>query len=191
MNKIASYCNFASWSPDGLYINLLSVSRVYFQLLCSLYYTFWFILCVLSSGFYNFWFHRTTAWLGLKGSSRGHVVQSSCYSRFTQNRLHLQTDFEYVQRRRLHSISGQSTPVLWHHQRKEVFPHVQIAFPVFQFVLIVPCSVAGHHWKGFAPILLTPALKIFLCIDKIFSQHSLLQAGQAQPPQSFFITKML
>lgn len=91
MNKIASYCNFASWSPDGLYINLLSVSHVYFQLLCFLYYTFWFILCVLGSGFYNFWFHRITAWLGLKRSSGGHVVQFSCWSRFTQNRLHKTT----------------------------------------------------------------------------------------------------
>jgi len=57
----------------------------------------------------------------------------------------VQAGFEYLQRRRLHSLSGQPVPVLRHPQREEVLPHVQTELPVLQSVPVAPCPVAGHH----------------------------------------------
>jgi len=57
----------------------------------------------------------------------------------------IQAGLEYVRRRRLHKLPGQPVPVLRHHQREEVLPHVQTEFPLLQFVPIGPCPVAGHH----------------------------------------------
>jgi len=74
----------------------------------------------------------------------------------------VQAGLEYLQRRRLHSPSGQPVPVLRHPQREEVLPHVQMELPLLQFVPVGPCPVAGHHWKELGPILLTPTLEIFL-----------------------------
>jgi len=54
----------------------------------------------------------------------------------------LQVSLEYLQRRRLHNLSGQPVPVLCHPQREEVLPLVQMEL---QFVPIAPCPVAGHH----------------------------------------------
>jgi len=76
----------------------------------------------------------------------------------------VQASFEYIQRRRLHNLSGQPVLVLCHSHNQEVLPHIQMQFLLFQFVPIAPCPVAGHHRKEFGPILLTPALKIFLSI---------------------------
>ena len=56
----------------------------------------------------------------------------------------IQAGFEYLQRRRLHNLSGQPVPVLGHPQSK-VFPHIQMELPVFQFVPIAPCPVTGHR----------------------------------------------
>jgi len=52
---------------------------------------------------------------------------------------------EYLQRRRIHSLSGQPDPVLRHPQREEVLPHVQTELPMLQFVPISSCPVTGHH----------------------------------------------
>jgi len=41
---------------------------------------------------------------------------------------------------------------------------------MLQFVPIAPCPVAGHHWKESGPVLLTPALQIFMGISKVPSQ---------------------
>jgi len=57
----------------------------------------------------------------------------------------VQAGLEYLQRRRLHSPSGQPVPGLHHPQREEVLPHVQLELPLLQFVPIAPCPVAGHH----------------------------------------------
>jgi len=57
----------------------------------------------------------------------------------------VQAGLEYLQRRRLHNLSGQPVPVLCHPQREEVLPHVQTELPVPQFVPTAPCPVAGHH----------------------------------------------
>jgi len=51
----------------------------------------------------------------------------------------VQVGFEYLQRRRLHNLPGQPIPVLRHPQSEEVLPHVQMDFPMLQFVPIVLC----------------------------------------------------
>lgn len=58
----------------------------------------------------------------------------------------VQMTFEYLQRWRLHNLSGQSqtVTVLGCPPSKKVFFDVQRETPVFQFVLIAPCSVTGH-----------------------------------------------
>ena len=103
----------------------------------------------------------------------------------------VQVGLEYLQRRRLHNLPGQPVPVLRHPQREEVLPLVWMELPVLQCVPITPCPVAGHHWKEFGPILLTPTLEIFISIYKVPSQPSLLQAEQAQLPQPLLLGEML
>ena len=57
----------------------------------------------------------------------------------------VQVGLEYLQRTRLHILSGQPVPVLHHPQREEVLPYVQAELPMVQFVPIAPCPVTGHH----------------------------------------------
>ena len=102
-----------------------------------------------------------------------------------------QAGLEYLQKRRLHSPSGQPGPGLRHPQREEVLPRVQLELPRLQFVPVAPCPVAGHHWKESGPVLLTPTLQIFRGILKVPSQPSLLQAEQAQLPQPLLVGEML
>lgn len=103
----------------------------------------------------------------------------------------VQTGFVSLQRKRLHNLFVQPAPVLCHPQCKEVFPHIQMALPVFQFVPIAPYPVAGHQWKESGPILLTPTIDIFVRIDKIPSQSFLLQGKQTQLSQPVLIREML
>ena len=46
--------------------------------------------------------------------------------------------FEHLQRKRLHNLSGQLSPVLCHPQNK-VLSHVHMELPKFQFVRTAPC----------------------------------------------------
>jgi len=85
---------------------------------------------------------------------------------------HVQAGREYLQRRRLHRLPGQTESGLRHPQREEVLPHVQMELPLLQFVPVAPCPVTGHHWKESGPILLTPTLQIFISIYKVPSQPS-------------------
>uniref|UniRef100_A0A8B9P213 CUB and sushi domain-containing protein 3 n=1 Tax=Apteryx owenii TaxID=8824 RepID=A0A8B9P213_APTOW len=58
----------------------------------------------------------------------------------------IQAGFEYLQRRRLHHLSGQPVPVLCHPHSEKVFPHVQMEVSVFQFVPVYnlePCEDPG------------------------------------------------
>ena len=75
----------------------------------------------------------------------------------------VQAGLEYVQRRRLHHLTGQPVPGLRYPQREEVPPHVQTELPVLQFVPIAPCPVARHYWKE-----LGPTSKICKCCLKLF-----------------------
>ena len=96
--------------------------------------------------------------------------------------------FEYLPRRRLHNFSGQPVPVLYHLQSKKVFPHVCLELPTFQ-VVPIPSSVTQNHRKESGPIHFTPALEIFISIDKIPSQ--LHHAEQPQVSHSFLIRETL
>ena len=109
---------------------------------------------------------------------QGHLEQ------FAQDLI--QAGFEYLQRKRIHSLSGQPVPGLRHPQREEVLPHVQLELPLLQFVPVAPCPVAGHHWKESGPILLTPTLQIFVSFSKVLSQPSLLQMYVPEALQSTF-----
>ena len=57
----------------------------------------------------------------------------------------VQVGLEYLQRRKIHNLSGQLVPGLRHPQSKEVLPHAQVELPMLQFVPVTPCPVAGHH----------------------------------------------
>ena len=57
----------------------------------------------------------------------------------------VQVGLEYLQRRRLHSPSGQPVPVLRHPQSEKVLPHVWMELPMLQFVPVAPCPVTGHR----------------------------------------------
>ena len=97
-------------------------------------------------------------------TKQGHPEQAA------QERI--QAGLEYLQRRRLHSLPGQPVPGLCHPQKEEVLPHVQVELHMLQFVLVALCPVASHHWKESGPILLAPALQIFIGISKFPSQPS-------------------
>jgi len=80
----------------------------------------------------------------LCGSSRPTLLPKQGHlEQFAQELV--QEGLEYLQRRRLHNLSGQPVPGLCHPQREEVLPHVQMELPMLQFVPIAPCPVAGHH----------------------------------------------
>ena len=58
---------------------------------------------------------------------------------------HIQAGLEYLQKRRIHSLSGQPVPGLHHPLREEILPHVQKELPMLQFVPVAPRPVTGHH----------------------------------------------
>jgi len=64
----------------------------------------------------------------------------------------VQTSFEHLQRRRVHSTSGQIVPVLCHSQSEEVFPHVQMELPMLLFMPVFPLVLLlGTTEKSLAP----------------------------------------
>jgi len=73
----------------------------------------------------------------------------------------------------------------------KLFPDVQREPPVFQAVLTASGSVTGHHWKEPGSVCFTPSLQVFIYIDKIPTEPSLLQAEQFQLSQPFLIGEML
>ena len=92
--------------------------------------------------------HRIAESQGLEGTSVDHLLQPPLPRQGHLKQVaqdHVQVGFEYLQRRRLHNLSGQPVPVLHHPQRDEVLLHVQMELPMFHFVSVVPCPVAGRH----------------------------------------------
>jgi len=114
-------------------------------------------------------------------SSPSSLPKQGCLQQAAQNLV--QAGLEYLQRRRIHSLSGHPVPVLRHPRGEEVLPHVQTELPMLPFVPVAPCPVAGHQWKESSPILLTSTLKIFLGIYKVPSQPS---PGWTSPAPSVF-----
>ncbi|KAK4830703.1 hypothetical protein QYF61_012872 [Mycteria americana] len=99
--------------------------------------------------------------------------------------------FDCLQGGRFHNVSGHSVPVVSHPHSKKVFPDVHRQPPVFQFVPIASCPVTGHHQIQPGSVFSTPSLQVFIYIDKMSPQPSLLQAQQSQLSQPFLIGEML
>uniref|UniRef100_A0A8B9PTS4 Tectonin beta-propeller repeat containing 2 n=1 Tax=Apteryx owenii TaxID=8824 RepID=A0A8B9PTS4_APTOW len=78
-----------------------------------------------------------------RSSSPTPLLKQGHLEHIVQDRI--QACFEYLQRRRLHNLSGQPVPVLCHPHSEKVFPHVQMEASVFQFVPVASRPVAGHH----------------------------------------------
>lgn len=80
-------------------------------------------------------------------------------------------------------ISGQLVSVLHQLQSTEVLLGVQTEPSVFQFVCITSCPGTGHHWNEFGSIFFAPFPQVFIDIDKILSEPSLIRVEP--PPLSF------
>jgi len=92
--------------------------------------------------------YRVTEPVRLDGTSGDHLIQLSPKVGSLQwvTKEIIQVGLEYLQRRRLHNLSGQPVPVLCHPQCKEVL-QICVKLPVFQFLAVAPCPIATHHWK--------------------------------------------
>ena len=60
----------------------------------------------------------------------------------------VQAGLQYLQRRRLHNLSGQPVPGLRHPQREVVLPHVKVERLMLQFVPAAPCLVEHRSLSG-------------------------------------------
>ena len=67
--------------------------------------------------------------------------------------------------RRLHRLSWQPVPVLWHLYNTEVLVGVQREPPVFQFVPTVSSLGTEHHWEGQGFIFIALSLQVFIDIE--------------------------
>lgn len=72
--------------------------------------------------------------------------------------------FEYLRRRRLHSLSGKLVPVLCNLHNEEVISHMQMELPVFHFEPVASCPVVRKQREQSGPTLLIPSLAIVLLI---------------------------
>lgn len=72
-----------------------------------------------------------------------------------------------------------------------MFPYIQQEPPVFQFVTIVFCPVAGHHLKEPDSVIFTASLQILVHLDEIPPDPSLLWAKQSQISKPFLLWEML
>jgi len=94
-------------------------------------------------------------------------LRSSALTRVSQESI--QVDFEYLHRRRLHSLSGQPVPVLCHRHSEGVSPHVHMELPhssLCSLPLVLPLGTAEQS--------LAPYTWLLTSTDKIPSQPSFL-----------------
>ena len=85
---------------------------------------------------------------GLCGSSSPNPLPKHGHIEQTAQDL-VQVGFEYLQRKRLHSPSGQPVPVLSHPQREEVLPHVHfILVPLRQNGILCHTSPKNFTWDN-------------------------------------------
>lgn len=91
---------------------------------------------------------------------------------------HIQVGFEYLQRRRFCSLSGQT--VFSHPKVKKLFLIVSWNF-LFQFVPVVSCTIRWHQWRDSSPILLRSSLKIRSPLISLVSQPFLIRRTLQSP----------
>lgn len=87
-----------------------------------------------------------TEWLRLERTSGDHPAQPQVQLEQVAQ-VCIQVAFEFLQGRKLHSLSGHPVAVLCHPQSKDIFLHMKLDLPVFHFVPIASCLVAEHHWR--------------------------------------------
>lgn len=78
--------------------------------------------------------------------SGDHLVQTPDKGGFLEENAQeiIQVGFEYLLRRRLHNLSGQSVPLLCH-PHSEVLSCVHMELLVYQLVPIAPCPVNAYY----------------------------------------------
>jgi len=83
---------------------------------------------------------------GLEGTTRNHRVQPPAKACSLQQaaQVGIQADIERLQRRRLHSLSGQPAPVLRYPHCEEIPIHICAELPMLQFVAVSPCPITTH-----------------------------------------------
>ena len=57
----------------------------------------------------------------------------------------IQAGLEYLQRRRIHDLPGQSYPMLRHHHCEEVPSHIGAELPMLQFMAVSSCPVPTDY----------------------------------------------
>lgn len=95
-------------------------------------------------------------------------LQSGHLEQVTQEGV--QVDFKCLWRGRPHNLPEQPIAVLCHPRGREVLPHAEVKLFVFEFVVVAPHLVTGHHWKQSGTLLLTGSFRVFVCIGEIPSQ---------------------
>lgn len=125
-------------------------------------------------------------WVRLEGSAGSHVLPPPCSSRIVLEHFHS------IASRCFWRITSEenSTPSLGNcssvrsPNSKEVLPHIGVELPMYHFLPLGSCPVAGRH-----PAELGPSSEVSLPIGTgtggVPSQLSLLEAEQAQLLQSF------
>ena len=136
--------------------------------------------------------HRNTEWLRLEGTSGGCLVQLSFSGRAIWSRMPMtMSRHKYVQRGRLHNLSGLPVPVLSPSQWKSVFLFWDgETLPPNPSVSVCAHCLLSCHW---APLkrawlhrlctLLSDVGTYWWCLP----EHSLLQAEQSQLSQPFLM----
>ena len=118
-------------------------------------------------------FHRITELQGLEGK----IIQSNpsakagSLQQIAQESI--QEGFQYLQRSRLYSFSGQPDPVLCHTQSKKGFPQVHMEHPVTLFCLVLffcCCCFVFYNFQCygfFLQVLVVSVMDVYSCVSFI------------------------
>ena len=97
----------------------------------------------LSVWFYAAWFYALPGWRDLwRSSSPSPLLQQGQQQQVAQDPV--QMALEYLQRWKLHNLSGQPVPLISPPRSEEVSPYIQMD-PVLQFVPVASRAIAGHY----------------------------------------------
>lgn len=118
----------------------------------------------------------------------GHFWQSSSSTPLLQQgqlewvtQAHIQVNFQYFHRKRLHNLSGKLVPVLCSH--KDFFSHIEMKVLLFYFVHTAPCLLLLTAGESLAPSPLTCALMM-----SVFSSGFLWKYMIPKPLSRIFLS---